>query len=128
MRETKRVMHIELFLKGQAKWEDSPYHLAMMYKMFRHAADEGQKEAENTVCQGLWEGLPKLDPEADLSAIQLVGPKTTKEEILSLYLEVHKQQMLPGSPPEGPELMQEVLSSFLKAIKDGGKAGPPVPP
>ena len=51
MRETKRVMDVKFFLKGQAKWEkDSPYCLAMMYKMFRHAANEGQKEAECTVC------------------------------------------------------------------------------
>ena len=86
MRETKRVMDIGLFLEGQAKWEkDSPYCLAMMYEMFRHAADEGQKEAECTVCQGHQEGLAKLDPEVDLSAIQLVSPETTKEEILSLY-------------------------------------------
>ena len=54
-----------------------------------------------------------MDPEADLSAIQLIGPETTKEEILSLYLEVYKQQKrLPGSAPGGPELMQEVVSSF----------------
>ena len=39
VREAKRVMDVELFLKGWAKWEkDSPYHLAMMYEMFRHAA------------------------------------------------------------------------------------------
>ena len=51
MRETKRVLDVELLLEGQAKWEkDSSYHLAMMYKMFRHAANEGQKEAEYTVC------------------------------------------------------------------------------
>ena len=113
IRETERVMDVKLFLEGQAKWEeDSPHQLAMMYKMFRHAADEGQKEAEHTVCQGCWEGLPKLDPEADLSAIQLVGPETTKEEILSLYLEVYKQQKLPGSLPGEPELMQEMVSSF----------------
>ena len=107
-------MDVKLFLEGQAKWEeDSPHWLAMMYKMFRHAANEGWKEAEHTVCQRLhWEGLPKLDPEVDLSAIQLIGPKTTKEEILSLYLEVYKQQRLPGSPPGEPELMQEVVSSF----------------
>ena len=48
-------MDVELFLEGQAKWEeDSPHWLAMMYKMFRHAANEGQKEAECTVCQGHW--------------------------------------------------------------------------
>ena len=113
MRETKRVMDVELFLKGQAKWEkDSPYCLAMMYEMFRHTTNEGQKEAEQTVHWGCQEGLPKLDQEADLSAIPLVSPENTKEEILSLYWEVYKQQRLPGSPPGGPELMQEVVSSF----------------
>ena len=64
------------------------------------------------VHRGHWEGLPKLDLEVDLYAIQLVGPKTTKKEILSLYLEVYKQQRLPGSPNREPELIQEVVSSF----------------
>ena len=64
------------------------------------------------VCQGHQEGLPKLDPEADLSAVQLGGPKTTKEEILSLYLKVYKQQRLPGLLPGELELTEEVVSSF----------------
>ena len=86
--------------------------MVMLYEMFRHASDEGQKGAEHTVCQGHCEGLPKLDPEVDLSAVQLVGPEITKEEILSLYLKIYKQQRLPGSPPGEPELMEEVVSSF----------------
>ena len=45
--EMERVMDIELFLEGQTKWEaDSPHHLMMLYEMFQHAADQGQKEAE----------------------------------------------------------------------------------
>ena len=64
------------------------------------------------VYQGHWQGLFKLDSEADLSAIQLVGPKTTKEEIISLYLKVYKQQRLPGSLPGELELIEEVVSSF----------------
>ena len=113
VRETKRIKDVELFLEGQTKWEEDSLHwLVMLYKMFRHAANEGQKEAEHMVYQGHWEGLPKLDPEADLSAIQLVGPKTTKEEILFLYLEVYKQHRLPGSTPWELELMEEVVSSF----------------
>ena len=40
-----------------------------------------------------------LDPKADVSAIQLVGPQTSKEEIQSLYYEVYKLQRLLGSPP-----------------------------
>ena len=36
----------------------------------------------------------------------------TKEEILSLYLEVYKQQRLPGSLPRELELIEEVVSYF----------------
>ena len=45
--ETERMMDVKLFLKGQTKWEeDSPHWLVMLYEMFKHAADEGQEEAE----------------------------------------------------------------------------------
>ena len=45
--ETERVMDIELFIEGQARWgADSPHCLMMLYEMFQHAADEGQKGAE----------------------------------------------------------------------------------
>ena len=64
------------------------------------------------VCWGCQKELPKLDPEADLSAIQLVSPHTSKEELQSLYLKVYKQWRLPGLPPGEPELMEEVVSSF----------------
>ena len=64
------------------------------------------------VCLGHQQGLPKLDPEADISTVQLVGPQTTRKEIQSLYLEGYKQQRLLGSPPWEPELMDEVVSSF----------------
>ena len=106
-------MDVELFLEGQVKWEaDSPHCLMMLYEMFCHAADQGQKEAEQMVCHSHWQELPKLDPEVDLSAIQLVGTHTSKKEIQSLYLEVYKQQRLLGSPPEEMELMEEVVSPF----------------
>ena len=89
VQETERMMDVELFLKGQTKWEeDSPHQLVMLYEMFKHAADEGQKEAEWMVYRGCWQGLPKLDPEVDISAIQLIGSQMMKEEILSIYLEV----------------------------------------
>ena len=48
VQETERVMNIELFLEGQTKWEaDSPHHFMMLYEMFQHTADQGQKEAAN---------------------------------------------------------------------------------
>ena len=49
--QTKRIIDVELFLEGQTKWdEDSPHQLVMLYEMFRHATNEGWKEAEQTVC------------------------------------------------------------------------------
>ena len=48
--ETERMMDVELFLEGQTKWEkDSPHQLVMLYKMFKHTAEKGWKEAEQTV-------------------------------------------------------------------------------
>ena len=47
VQDTKRMMDIELFLERQTKWEeDSLHQLVMLYEMFKHAADEGWKEAE----------------------------------------------------------------------------------
>ena len=83
-----------------------------MHEMFQHAAAEGQKEAEQIVCQGCWQKLPQLTLEVGISAIQLVGPETSKEELQELYLEVYKLHRLPGSPSGEPVLLEEVLSSL----------------
>ena len=113
VQETKRLMDVKLFLEGQAKWEaDSPHHLVILHKMFQHASEQGQKEAKHMVHQGCQHKLPKLDPEVDIPAIQLVGPQMKKKEIESLYYEVYKLQRLPGSPPGEPELVAEVVSSL----------------
>ena len=86
--ETEWLMDVELFLEGQARWEaDSLHHLMMLHKMFQHASEQEQKEAECMVHSGHQHGLPKLDPKAEVPIIQLVGPQTSRE-IKSLYYEV----------------------------------------
>ena len=66
VQETNRMMDVELFLEGQTKWEEDSLHwLVMLYEMFKHVTDEGQKEVEWTICWGCCQGLPKLDQEAD---------------------------------------------------------------
>ena len=50
------------------------------------------------VHQGHQHELPKLDPEADIPTIQLVGPQTSRREIESLYYEVYKLWRLPRVP------------------------------
>ena len=84
----------------------------ILYEMFRHAAIEGQKEAEQAICQGNQQNMPQLNPEAGIPAVQLVGPGTTKQELLEIYLEVYKLHRLLGSPPGEPAILEDVLSSL----------------
>ena len=80
------------------------------------------------VCQGCIHSLPKLDPKADVSAIQLVGPQTSKEEFRALYYEVYKLRRLPGSPLWGLEQMEELATEIVSSLKDhlGQKGGKPL--
>ena len=106
-------MDVELFLDRQARWEaDSPHCLAKLHEMFQHVSEQGQKEEEYMVCRGCQHGHLKLDPEADISAIQLVGPQTSRAEFESLYYEVYKLQRLPGSPARELGLVAEVVASL----------------
>ena len=53
--------------------------------------------------------MPQLNPEAGIPTIQLVGPEMTKEELLEIYQEVYKLHRLPGSPPGGPAMWEEIM-------------------
>ena len=73
IRKMERALDVDLFLGAQDQWaEDSPYHLTILHEMSLHAASKGRKEAERYVCRGIWQQMPQLNPEADISAIQLV--------------------------------------------------------
>ena len=55
--------------------------------------------------------MPQLNPEAGVPAVQLVGPETTKQELLEIYLEVYKLHRLPGSSPGEPAILEEIMAS-----------------
>ena len=78
--------------------------------------------------QGCQHGLPKLDLQVDVSAIQLVGPQTSSKEFRDLYYQVYKLRRLPGSPPCGPEQMEELTTKVVSSLKDclRQKEGKPV--
>ena len=110
--ELEWAMDVELFMEIQNRWpEDSPHCLVILHEMFWHAAIEGQKEAEQTICQGHQQHMPQLNPEVGIPTIQLVGPETTQEELLKVYLEVYKVHRLPGSPPREPAILEEIMAS-----------------
>ena len=56
--------------------------------------------------------MPQLNPEAGMPAIKLVGPETSREELLEIYLKVYKLHWLPGSPPGELAILEEVLAAI----------------
>ena len=120
-------MDVDMFLDGYIRWEvGSPHHSIILNEMFLYAIEQGWKEAEWMICWGHQQGLPKLDPQAYVSTIQLVGPQTSKEGFRHLYYQVYKLRRLPGSPPWGPEWMEKLATEIVSSLKDclrwkGGK-------
>ena len=72
---------------------------------------KGGKRQSESSAKATWQNMPQLNPEAGIPAIQLVGPETTEEELLKIYLEVYKLHRLPGSPPGEPAIMEEIMAS-----------------
>ena len=56
--------------------------------------------------------MPQLNPEVDISAVQLVQPETSWEELLDIYLEVYKLCRLSGSPPGELAILKEVSAAL----------------
>ena len=124
--EVECHIDVELFLEGQARWEeDSPHCLIILHEMFQYALEQGQKEAECMIHQGCQHGLLKPGPKVDVSAIWLVGPQTSREEFKSLYYEVYQLQRLPGSPTVELEQVEELVAEVVSSLEDcqGWKGG-----
>ena len=78
------------------------------------------------ICQGCQQGLPCLDPQVDVPAIQSVGPQTSREEIRDIYHQVNKLRRLPGSLLCGPEWTSELTRDVVVSMQNclrwtGGK-------
>ena len=55
--------------------------------------------------------MPQLNPEVGIPTIELVGPESSRDELLEIYLEVYKLHRLPGSPLGELAIAQEVLAA-----------------
>ena len=85
--------------------------------MFLWATYLGQKEAEWMVHWGCWQRHLKLNPDlTDIPAVQLVGYRTSHEEIRNLFNEVYLLRRPPGPPPYGPEQMRKVINDILYSL------------
>ena len=112
-------MDVEMFLDGCAGWEVvNPHWPIILHGMFQHAVEQGQKELECMICWGHWHGLPKLDPQVEVSAIQLVWPQTNEEDIRALYYVAYQLRRLPGSLHWGLGQMKEMTTEIMSSLED----------
>ena len=66
--------------------------------------------------------MPQLNPKVGIPTIELVGPETSRDELLGIYLEVYKLHRLPGSPPGELAIVQEVLAAVPDCHQGGAGA------
>ena len=86
--------------------------------MFLHAAHSGRREVEWMVHWAHQHGLLHLDLQADISAVQSVGPHISREEIRNLHYQVYKLRRLPGSPPHRLEWTDELTNDVVSSLKN----------
>ena len=96
---------------------EGPHCPIILHSMFLHATEEGQKEAERFIHWGQWQGLPRLDPKADIPTIQLVGYQTSQKEIQDLYHEVYLIRRSPGPLLCRPQCREEPIQDILSSLR-----------
>ena len=115
-RESEQMADSEVFLDKYPWWGlGTPHQSVVLHKMFLHAAGWGQKEAECMFHWGCWGSVPKPDPRADQSAMELVGYQTSRREMRDIYHSMYLLRRSPGSPScrewQRRRAIQDILSS-----------------
>ena len=62
--------------------------------------------------------MPKWDTSMEAPAIDLIGYKTTQEEIFALYHEVHQLKRAPRTVPGDPKVAEEIHQEILNSLKE----------
>ena len=57
--------------------------------MFLDATTTGQSEYNHGICQGRWEPSEEWDLGVELSAMELISPESTREEIAEICCKVY---------------------------------------
>ena len=64
--------------------------------MFHHATATGKSEHNHVIHQGRWEPSKEWDLMAEPTAMELIQPDSSWEDIVDLHHDVYQLQRLPG--------------------------------
>ena len=117
IRELERVVDLEPFLDEYPRWGlGTPHQSVVLHEMFLHAAGSGQKEAECMCHRGCWGSIPKPEPGADLSAMELVGYQMSRREMWDIYHSVYLLRRTLGTPSCGERERRRVIHDILASL------------
>ena len=118
LREAERVIESKLFLDKYPQWGlGTPHCSVILHEMFLHAAGWGQKETEHMCHQGCQSSIPELNPEADQSAMELVGYWISRKEVREVYHSVYLLRRSPGSPSCRESRRRRVIQDILSSLQ-----------
>ena len=121
-REAERVIESKLFLDEYPQWGlGTPHWMVILHEMFLHTAGRGQKEVEHMCHWGHQSNILEPNPEADQSAMELVGYQTSRREIRNVYHSVYLLRRSLGSPScresRRRRAIQDILSSLQMRLQ-----------
>ena len=117
VREAEQRKDAKLFLNKYPRWElGAPHWSIILHKMFLHAAEQGQKEAEKLIHWGCQGSASEPDLGAGQSAMELVGYWTSHKEIWDIYHSVYWLRRSPGLPPCGAQQRGRVIHDILSSL------------
>ena len=114
VREVERHLDAYPFLDEYPQW---PHHPYILQRMFNQAENAGQKEYDYLRWRGQQQSMPKCDASMEASTVDLVGYKTSREEIFTLYQEVYQVKRAPGAVPGHPEEDEKTCQEILDLLK-----------
>ena len=119
IQEAERHLDAQLFLDEIPRWEPGrPHHSLLYQKMFTHAKVVGLKEYHLGICWGHHQPSPDRSPQAEVSAMGLLNPQTTHEEILALYQEVYQLRRDPGEVQCSEDIAEETQAKILEVLRE----------
>ena len=119
VQEVECHLDSKLFLDEYPRWRaDSPQCPCILQRMFTYAKELGHKECEWTIHWGHQQLVPRADAKVRTPAIQMVGSRTTREEVQGIYNEVYQQKRLPGPPLYGPEQMEALDWDICTSLEE----------
>ena len=119
IQEAERWLNADAFLDEYPSWGPHRLHFPfLIYWMFAHTVATGQKEYDCAICWGWQQPLPEWDLSAEPSAVELIGPRSTREQIRGVYNDMYQLQRSPGKCPCDVVMEERTCHEILDSIKE----------